>query len=145
MEELLFYLAFWIAFALIAWKARKKKQLKLSHRQVLQYLDSIDDLYDTAQQYRIIENIIIDLTSTNKTHMKGVKLDVPQLFNGAGRSYNFICDGGVTTKQFLQIAEREREKLLQELYVKTKELERRHVTAATLRRYGDNQSEAEET
>lgn len=145
MYETLPYIAFWTGVYILNRIYKKRKKLNLSPKKIMQYLDSIEDLHETAERYKAIENIIIDLNTADRQHLKNITVDVPRLFEGAGTKYGFMCSGDRTTKQFIQIAEQERARLLQELFDKTKELERRHATAATLRRYGEDQSEAGET
>lgn len=138
MDEYIFFAVFWSCFAFLVWKHYKRKQKHLSPRQIIQYLDSIDDLYETAQKYRTIENMIIDLNNTDGRHLKNVTIDVPTLYDGKGRKYDFLCNGkNVSTKQLKVIAENEREQLLIDLFEKSEQLHKRHVTAVTLRRWGE--------
>lgn len=136
-SDTIFFILLYTGIALAYWRHRRKKRLNLSPKQIIQYLDSIDDLHETAQRYRTIENMIIDLNNTDSKHLKSITLDVPTLYEGNGSRYSFICSGDMTTQQFKHVAEQERQRLLQELFAKTQELEKRHSTAATLRRWGE--------
>jgi hypothetical protein len=140
-SDYLFILLFYGAAAALIIRRIRKKRRNLSPKQIMQYLDSIDDLHETAVKYRTIENMIINLNTTDSRHLKNITLDVPTLFDGAGEKYNFLCSGGTSTKQFKKIAEQERTKLLNELFEKSEQLHKHHITALTKKRWGEDPEE----
>jgi hypothetical protein len=71
----------------------------------------------------------------------GTQASFLELFDGAGEKYNFLCSGGTSTKQFKKIAERERAKLLEDLFEKSEQLHKHHITALTKKRWGEDPEE----
>lgn len=142
-SDYLFILLFYGAAAALIIRRIRKKRRNLSPKQIIQYLDSIDDLHETAEKYRTIENMIINLNTTDSRHLKNITLDVPTLYDGNGSKYGFLCNGGLSTRQFKKIAEQERAKLLEELFEKSEQLHKKHITAVTLRRWGEDPEQLE--
>lgn len=62
LSDWLYFIGF-ILFWVVLYKLTHRKKLRLSPRRMIQFLDSIDDLHDTAQKYRQIENMIIELNN----------------------------------------------------------------------------------
>lgn len=131
------YVIGFVAFWVVLYKLTHRKKLRLSPRRMIQYLDSIDDLHDTAQKYRQIENMIIEINNVNRKHLRGINIEIPNFLNSQTESYNFVCGGGFKTNKFKKILEQERIKLLDELVAKTRQLDKRKVTTSILKRWGD--------
>lgn len=142
-SDYLFILLFYGAAAALIIRRIRKKRRNLSPKQIIQYLDSIDDLHETAEKYRTIESMIINLNTTDSRHLKNITLDVPALYDGNGSKYGFLCNGGLSTRRFKKIAEQERAKLLEELFEKSEQLHKKHITAVTLRRWGEDPEQLE--
>lgn len=131
---------FYIAFIFLLWKSSKHEHINSTPIDVIKYLENIDDLHTTAQKYRAIEDMLINLETATKSTLTNVTIDVPAIHEGAGVKYDFLCSGGETTQQLIAIAERERAALLQELYTKTNDLYKMQSTAASLDKYHSPES-----
>lgn len=140
LSDCLYYIGF-VLFLVLLYKLSHPKKLRLSPRRMIQFLDSIDDLHDTAQKYRQIENMIIELNNVDRKHLRGINIQVPKYITSELESYNFVCSGGFKTRKFKKIMEQERIKLLDELVAKTRQLDKRKVTTSILKRWGDFRDE----
>lgn len=140
MEDFLLFVGI-VLFFVAYYRLTHRRKLRLSPRRMIQYLDSIDDLYNTAQKYRQIENIIIELNNINHNHLKGITLEIPKFIGGGEEQYHFICSGGFKTRKFKKIIEQERLKLLEELVSKTRQLDKRKVTTSIAKRWGNFKDE----
>lgn len=140
MDNLIIFIGI-VLFFIVYYKLTHRKKLRLSPRRMIQFLDSIDDLYDTAQRYRQIENMIIELNNVDRKHLRGINIEIPKLINSQMETYNFVCSGGFKTNKFKKIMEQERLMLLDQLVAKTRQLDKRKVTTSILKRWGDFRDE----